>query len=152
MSEQQVVIKKRFNAPIEKVFQAWVDPKSMMQWYSPEGMTTHHAEADVRVGGAYAVTMLYNEKRSEQQTIVRGIYKEIERPTKLRFSWQWDGQEDITEVIVELRKISGSQTELTLTHGGFENKSYKTGFALADHKNGWNTAFNKLEVLMGGGE
>lgn len=151
MSDQQVVITKIFFASIERVFNAFVDPSQMVQWYSPENMTTPRAESDLREGGSYAVTMVYNDTPDHEET-VRGVYKEIQKPTKLRFSWQWDGQEDITEVIVELRKISDSQTELTLTHGGFENKSYKTGFAMADHQKGWNSAFNKLDMVMKGGE
>ena len=151
MSDQQVVITKIFSASIGRVFNAFVDPSQMVQWYSPENMTTPHAEADLRVGGSYAVTMVYNET-PEQGMTVRGVYKEIEKPTKLRFTWQWDGQEDETEVTVELRKISDNQTELTLTHGGFEDKEYQPGYSKADHNGGWNSAFNKLEKFMRGGE
>lgn len=151
MSDHQVVLKKEFTAPIEKVFQAWVDPQLIMQWYSPENMTTPHVEADPRIGGSYAITMVYTET-PEQGATVRGVYKEIDKPYKLRFSWQWDGQEDVTEVTVALRKISANQTELILIHGGFVDKKYKTGFGVADHKNGWTTAFHKLTELMKGGE
>lgn len=151
MNDQQVVITKILSAPIEKVFQAWIDPKFMMQWYSPENMTTPHVEADPRVDGTYAITMVYNETPNQGMT-VRGVYKEIQEPTKLHFTWQWDGQEDETEVTVELRKISDHETELTLTHAGFEKKEYEKGFSKADHNGGWNSAFNKLELLMKGGE
>ncbi len=151
MNHHQVIITKVFLAPIEKVFKAFVDPLQMMQWYSPENMTTPHAEADPQVGGAYVVTMMYNETPSRRE-IVRGVYKEIQKPTKLRFSWQWDGQEDVTEVTVLLRAISDEQTELTLIHSGFEDKEYQKGFSPAEHNGGWNSAFNRLEVLMGKGE
>jgi uncharacterized protein YndB with AHSA1/START domain len=151
MGDQQVVITKIFSAPIESVFDAFVEPSKMMHWYSPENMTTPRAESDLREGGSYAVTMVYNDTPDHEET-VRGVYKEIQKPNKLRFSWQWDGQDDETEVTVELRKLSNNQTELTLTHAGFEEKEYQKGFALADHQQGWNSAFNRLEVLMGGGE
>ena len=151
MSDQQVVIKKIFSAPIELVFNAFVEPSQMMQWYSPENMTTPRAESDLREGGSYTVAMVYNDT-PDQEVTVRGVYKEIEKPTKLRFSWQWDGQEDETDVTVELRELSDSQTELTLTHGGFVDKEYQKGFAMADHQKGWNSAFNKLDTLMRGGE
>jgi len=151
MIDQQVVITKTFSAPIEKVFQAWIDPRLMMKWYSPENMTAPHAEADPRIGGVYAITMIYN-KNPDQGMTVRGVYKEIQKPTKLRFTWQWDGQEDETEVAVLLREISDKRTEMTLIHSGFEDKIYEKGFAKADHDGGWNSAFNKLDLLMKGGE
>jgi uncharacterized protein YndB with AHSA1/START domain len=152
MNKQQVVIKKILSAPIEKVFNAWVDPLAMQKWYSPEGITTPHAETDLRVGGSYAVTMTHVDEIPPRTVVVRGIYKEITRPTKLQFSWQWDGQEEVTEVKVELRALTDKQTELTLTHSGFENREYKKGYAKEDHKNGWTTAFNKLDSLLKGGE
>lgn len=152
MNNQQVVIKKILPASIEKVFNAWVDPSAMMEWYSPENMTTSHATTDLRVGGGYSVTMRYKDETPSSDVTARGIYKEIQKPNKLRFTWQWEGQEDQTEVIVRLREISDKQTELILTHAGFEDKIYEKGFTPADHKGGWISAFNKLEVFLKEGE
>ena len=148
MINKKVVIKKLLDAPIEKVFDAWIDPLYMQQWYSPENMTTPHAEIDLRIGGSYSVTMRYKDPSSSDGMTVRGVYKEIQKPTKLRFSWQWDGQEDITEVTVLLRAISERETELTLIHAGFKDKFYEKGFTKADHSGGWTSAFNKLEAFL----
>ena len=39
-----------FNAPREKVFQAWTDPEILMKWFGPKGVTTESARIDLKVG------------------------------------------------------------------------------------------------------
>ena len=148
MSDHQVLFTKILAAPIEKVFAAWTTPSQMQKWYSPENMITPQSIADLRIGGHYSITMQYKDQNPPTSVTVKGIYKEIQKPTKLRFSWQWDGQEDITEVTVLLRAISKKKTELTLIHAGFTDKLYEKGFTKADHMGGWKSACNKLEVFL----
>lgn len=113
-------------------------------------MTVPHADVDLRVGGEYAITMQYDG--THEQVTVRGIYKEIHKPTKLVYTWKWDGQEEETEVTILLRSISQDETELTLTHAGFAEIATESDIANhrthADHKSGWTTAFEKLEKLV----
>ena len=35
----------------EKLFDAWTDPRLLLQWWGPEGATTPEYAFDVRVGG-----------------------------------------------------------------------------------------------------
>ena len=149
MENNQLVIKRIFKAPIELLFNAWIDPLLMEKWFSPETMTTPNVEVDLRTGGKYSITMAYENKTT---TTVRGIYKEITAPTKLVFTWKWDDNDLETEVTVLLRSISESKTELVLIQTGFgkeitledKNKTYSQ----SDHNNGWSTAFNKLDRLF----
>lgn len=148
MPKPDVVITRIFKVPIEQLFQAWVDPELMMQWYSPADMTTPHAEADPQVGGKYAVTMRFVEREPQEDVTVRGVYKQIQAPNRLQFTWQWDGQEGETLVDVALRPIDEQTTELTLTHSGFDQVELPPGFTRDDHHNGWSTAFTKLDRLQ----
>lgn len=154
MKNQQAIINKVLHAPIEKVFNAFVDPSIMVQWYSPEDMTTPHAEVDLRVGGSYAVTMSFIDEipfeGMAKNVTVRGIYKEIDIPNKLVFTWKWDGQEDETLVTVEFDSISENQTAVTLVHSGFvkDETEYPEGLSHKNHKQGWKTAFDKLQITL----
>lgn len=158
MKNQQAIINKVLQAPIEKVFNAFVDPSLMVQWYSPGDMTTPHAEVDLRIGGSYAVTMSFIDKvpfkGMAKDVTVRGIYKEIDRPNKLVFTWKWDGQEDETLVTVEFDSISENQTAITLVHSGFvkDEAEYPEGLSHKNHKQGWTTALVKLESVIGSGD
>ncbi len=136
MAELVVEVKRVINAPIEKVFKAWVEPEQMKQWYSPEGMTTPAASSDVRVGGAYSVTM----KMGDQDHVQTGKYLEINEPNKLVFTWN----KDDSVVTVDLKKLDENRTELTLKHVGFVSEESRR-----QHDDGWVGTINKLEKHFG---
>lgn len=141
MKNNSILIRRKLPAPIEEVWEAWTDPQQLMQWKSPESMTTPEATVDLKVGGEYSVTM--ERQPDPGKVTVRGVYKEIEKPTKLVFTWKWDGQEEETTVTVELKALSDTETELTLTHEGFVTEESK-----AQHNKGWESTFNKLEQFV----
>ena len=49
--EREIVLTRVIDAPPERVFQAWTDPKQITQWFSPEGFRNETLEIDIRPGG-----------------------------------------------------------------------------------------------------
>ncbi len=135
MAELSVELKRVINAPIEKVFRAWVTPAQMKQWYSPEGMTTPAASSDAEAGGKYMVTM----KMGEQKFDMAGKYLEFDEPNKLVFTWNHDD----SVVSVHFKKVDEGRTELTLKHTGFANEKSR-----GEHDEGWKGTLNKLEKYL----
>src|SRR5262245_7095251 len=56
-ADNEIVITRVVNAPVEKVFQAMIDPKQVSKWWGPTGFTDTIHEMDVRVGGVWKHTM-----------------------------------------------------------------------------------------------
>lgn len=52
-----VRIAREFDAPVEKVFRAHVDPALFVQWNWGEGYTVEFERWDCQTGGAYRITM-----------------------------------------------------------------------------------------------
>ena len=52
-----VTIIREFDAPVEKVFRAHVDPDLFVRWNWPEGSEVRFDHFDCRTGGAYRITM-----------------------------------------------------------------------------------------------
>lgn len=52
-----VVVTRTFDAPVERVWQAWTEPEHVMRWWGPTGFTAPIAEMDVREGGTSLVCM-----------------------------------------------------------------------------------------------
>jgi hypothetical protein len=48
---------RRFNAPRERVFDAWTTPEALKRWWCPRGWAPEGFEVDLRPGGAYALAM-----------------------------------------------------------------------------------------------
>ncbi|MEM6463141.1 MAG: SRPBCC domain-containing protein [Pseudomonadota bacterium] len=143
MDDQVLVIERIISAPPEKVFDAWVDPELLVQWWGPEGMHIPKHDLDVREGGAWVTTMR-NVEGGEHE--VSGIYKTIERPSRLVLTWAWT-QPDGTR---------GEETEVTVrfvaADGGTRMTLEQRPFAKADnrdnHGKGWQSSFNCLDRLF----
>jgi uncharacterized protein YndB with AHSA1/START domain len=70
----------RIAARPETVFAFFTDPDKMTQWKGTR------AELDPRPGGVYRVEI-------NEQAIAVGEYVEIDPPSKVVFTWGWEGQE-----------------------------------------------------------
>ena len=133
-------ISRLIQADPETVFRAWTEPSEMKEWYCPEGGTVDEAEVDLAVGGRYRVAM----RMPSGLHVAHGVYREIEPPRRLVFTWQWEAgegpKEGETLVTVEIHDRDGS-TELVLTHERFADAEARDG-----HEQGWASALNRLEA------
>ncbi len=141
MDDKKVVVSRVFNAPIEKVFKAWVDAEQMKKWYSPEGMTTPDAGSEQKKDGRYHVTM----HMGEQEFKMQGTYLEYDEPNKLVFTWEASMSEDNkpTTVTISFKTVQGNKAEVRLIHSGFADEGSR-----AQHDQGWIGTFNKLEKYL----
>lgn len=57
LQKQDLVITRVFDAPIEQVWNVWVDPDYVRQWWGPDGFTCPLAKIDFRLGGTSLVCM-----------------------------------------------------------------------------------------------
>jgi uncharacterized protein YndB with AHSA1/START domain len=128
-------------AGVARVFQAWTEPDHMRQWSAPEGATVEAAEVDLKVGGQYHIRM----KTDDGEYNAVGIYREIEPPRRLVYTWNWEEEEhDVGEtlVTVEFNDLGGS-TEIILTHERFPNLEAKSS-----HEEGWTSCLKRFEALF----
>ncbi len=142
-----LTISRTIRAPRQKVFDAFVKPELVRQWFRPRGFTITDVALDPRVGGRYRVTM---RPRSGTSETVGGEYREVKAPERLVFTWRWEskqmggiGETLITVTFDERRGEQGVETEVRLLHSGFPAPETRDR-----HSNGWNSVFNELEDLM----
>jgi len=96
------------------------------------------AEADVRVGGAFKLSMQSGESTCE----IEGNYVAIEPPHLLVFTWCGGPTQNAnTLVTLELRSANAG-TELTLTHQRLPTPELR-----ADHGIGWANMFEHLTAV-----
>lgn len=136
-----------FNAPREKVFQAWTDPETLTQWFGPKGVSTESAQIDLKVGGKYQFTLKLPDGKISNH---HGEYRVIDPPNKLVFTGVLDGQScggsdglyAETLVTIEFQDL-GSSTRLILTHEFLPSDESKES-----HTMGWNGSFDCLAEVL----
>jgi len=134
-------IRRTIPAPRERVFDAWTQAKELNKWSAPSPMTPK-AEVDLRVGGRYRIVMR-GPDGSEMR--VGGVYRAIERPSRLVYTWKWEESPmDDTLITVEFFD-RGKATEVLLRHEGLTDPESR-----ARHEHGWNGCLDNLVTLMGG--
>ena len=111
----------------------------MRRWMGPATFTCPAAEIDFRPGGAYR-GMIRSAEHGDNW--FGGVYREIERNTRLVFTFKWDtGPSGEFEMLVTItfREDSAGRTTMTFHQSPFLNVERRDA-----HVGGWNGAFNKL--------
>lgn len=139
-TKPSLAIKRRFNAPPEKVFSAWTDPEKVKRWMGPGEVKTLRVESDPRTGGHYRWLM---QSPDGEQHDVSGVYREVIPNEKLVFTWAWKTMPERESLVTVTFRKDGSGTILTLTHEQFFDED-----ARDRHQHGWNGAMEKLDKYL----
>jgi uncharacterized protein YndB with AHSA1/START domain len=126
-------IERTYRAPIERVFDAWTSEEVLRRWWRTErDWDTSDAQVDLRVGGAVRVVM---RDPSGKEIGGSGLYTEVEPPTRLAFTWLWDGQTTRTLIELDFSENDGVTT-VVFTHRDLWDEA-----AVRAHEDGWTRMF-----------
>ncbi|MGV8986644.1 MAG: SRPBCC family protein [Cypionkella sp.] len=128
MTDLSLTVQKLIPAPVEKVYNAWLDPKALMRFMAPgPAMTVPRAETDPKVGGRFEVVM----RMGTNDLLHAGTYLELVPHSKIVFSWESPHSIEGSTVTLDLAP-EGDGTMLTLTHVRFANEGSRD-----NHRSGW---------------
>jgi uncharacterized protein YndB with AHSA1/START domain len=129
--DKTVVATVTVDAAPERVFTAFTDPVELAVWFWPRRFDTSY-RLDVREGGEFHV-------RSDSMDLgVRGRYVEVRPPSRLAMTWQWDGEDELSHVLVELTALAKG-TLVTVTHSANPSVEARDG-----HAQGWRDCLGRL--------
>ena len=81
-SDREIVSTRVFDAPRERVFQAWTDPEHLARWWGPKGFTNTFDEFDPRPGGVWGFVMHGPDGVDYKN---RSVFVEIVKPERIVF-------------------------------------------------------------------
>jgi uncharacterized protein YndB with AHSA1/START domain len=133
-ADREIVISRVFDAPREVVWDAWTDPKQVVQWWGPRGFTTTIHEMDVRPGGAWRHTMhgpdganypgksVFSEVvKPERIVLTQSGGKEGGRVVNFKSTWTFEAEGDQTRVTIRMFFDSAEAREFVAKeHGAIE--------------------------------
>ncbi len=138
--ETTLELRRVFDATPAVLFDAWLKREEFAAWIGPEGIDCKVPLLEPKVGGRYEITM----RLTNGQVIpVSGVFKTIERPSLLIFSWGWNGDPTRQSLITLEFTPRGARTELLLRQQGLGSVAGRD-----DHAKGWNSALNKLQRFV----
>jgi len=158
------VVNHTFDAPIDRVFDAWTDPQLLSRWLAPASSSLRLIECDVRTGGSslYSVS-----EKGAAAFHGRSRYLEVERPHRLVYTQEFCDERgnlarhplapvwpDTLLATIALAAESPNRTRVTVTwevHGSATPEE-RAAFAgsKAGMSRGWMESFDRFEAVLEG--
>ncbi len=152
---KQLFITHLFDAPVEAVFQAWIDPDQLIHWYAPDGCAIEFRTIDVSTGGRFH-SCIHDPVHGE--CWVKGTYLEVTPNRRLVFtmimsdeagnsvssvaagkSQDWPEHQTTTVTFQAL----GAQTKISIYQTVSEEEARKTGAY-----QGWLKMLGRLSSML----
>jgi uncharacterized protein YndB with AHSA1/START domain len=112
--DREIVVMRVFDAPREMVFEAWADPKQLVQWFGPEGFTTTVESFDFREGGEW-VQVMHGPDRTNYPC--SAMFTEVTPPEVIAYFNRGgrEGEEEVEfQSTVTFEAIGQQKTRLTI--------------------------------------
>jgi uncharacterized protein YndB with AHSA1/START domain len=135
----RVCVTRAVAAQAEDVFDAWLDPAKVRQWFAPGLGQMRQVDVDPTVGG----TFCFVQRRGDDDVAHTGEYLELERPRRLVFTWQTPPLPDRSRVRIDIA-ATGDGCELTLTHDLEPQWAAK----IAQMERGWSTMLDGMATFV----
>ena len=138
-----LVLRRTFNAPVERVFEAWLSADALRAFMGGTNHTIVDVSTSACVGGTYRILV----QTPDEVMAVGGVYREIVKNERIVCTWTWeeDDPKDEHETLLTLEfKAIGAGTELTLTHEKFASEKSRDG-----HGAGWKDIYERLAEILG---
>jgi len=139
----ELLIERIFDAPRERVFEAWTDPEQLRLWTSPREFTITESRGDLRPGGKWSARF---HPESGPDRVVAGVYQEIAAPERIVSTHYWldeRGKPGPETLMIVTLADQGERTAMTFRQEGFATVEDRDG-----HEEGWKECFDKLEELL----
>lgn len=136
-----LTVRREIAAPAEVLFDAWLDADSLGTWLKPDGIRETRAETDPREGGEFRIVMV----QDEAELLHSGIYREIDRPRRLVFTWSSHATKFRDSLVtVTFEPSSEGSTVVEIHQVGLPDEESR-----ASHDAGWSGCLRGLDRTFG---
>lgn len=136
-----LTVRREIAAPAEVLFDAWLDAESLGTWLRPDGIRDTRAETDPREGGEFRIVMV----RDERELLHSGMYREIDRPRRLVFTWSSHATKFRDSLVtVTFEPSSERSTVVEIHQVGLPDEESR-----ASHDAGWSSGLRGLDRTLG---
>jgi len=156
--KERMVITRVFDAPRALVWEAWTNPKYVMQWWGPKGFTAPVCKIDFRVGGKFLYCMRTPDGQEgwnggeyheivPHEKIVYSLYFADAQGNKVdpaQYGSEHEAIDDARDVVI-FEDFGNGQTKLTMIGNETMEDAKNSG-----QLEGWNETFEKVAAVIAG--
>lgn len=117
--------------PASDVYAAWVSSETVIP-------PATDMDIDPKVGGHYRLIIDMPDFKSRCD----GVFSVVDPGKRVVYSWQWQGDEEVTEIDVRFDETDGG-TRITIAHSGFTSDKSRD-----NHDHGWDSYLTGLEAHL----
>ena len=150
-ADREIVVTRVVDAPRALVWKVWTEPAHVEAWWGPAGFTSTDCEIDLRVGGAFRLTM-----RGPDGAVYpcAGIFREIVPPERIVYEGEADehhpcgaGLPPRAHVTVTFEE-DGGKTTVTV-HSRFATAAASRAASEVGYSAGWSESVERLAAYVG---
>jgi uncharacterized protein YndB with AHSA1/START domain len=142
--DREIVSERVFNAPRERVFQAFTDPELIPQWWGRRKDTVTVDKLDVREGGDWRFIT-----ESEDGThAFRGTIRVIDPPEKVEQTFEWEGMPGYVAVETATFEDLGDGRTRVHTRTLFHTTEERDGMLASGMEIGMSESYERLDELL----
>jgi uncharacterized protein YndB with AHSA1/START domain len=145
-SDREIHTERVFDAPRDRVFAAFVDPRLIPRWWGPRGTATIVDVMDVRPGGSWRFV---SHDSDGSETAFRGTYREVVAPERIVQTFEWEGLPGHVSIDTATFEDLGDRTRLTTTTL-FHTTEERDGMLSSGMERGMNETYARLDELLAG--
>ncbi len=139
-----VRIMREFDAPVEKVFRAHVDPELFVQWLGPRDLTMAIDRFDCRTGGSYR----YTHSRGDEVYGFIGSFHEVRDNELIVQTFTFEGMPDAVALErLVLEDLGDGRTRLTAT-SLVDSFADRDAFVASGMEVGVREGYERLDELL----
>jgi uncharacterized protein YndB with AHSA1/START domain len=141
---QEVLIERSFDTSAEFLFDAFIDPRLIVQWWGPESFSTLIDKLDTNPGGQWRFLQVDG---NGHQFAFHGIYHDVVCPERLVYTFEFEGTPG--HVVLETVTFSGQEGETLLTRQSvFQSVADRDAMLNRGMKSGSTESMQRLAVLI----
>lgn len=138
-------VSKAFPVPVARLYQAWIAPEELKQWWHPMGNTLQRAITKPEVGAP--VEYVFATESGEHSFTTSGTYKEVQEGQRLVYTWNWQlpaaTVSDSDYLLTIQFSSEGSGSRLLVTQENFKDEE-----AVQPHREGWEKGLEELHRFL----
>jgi len=142
--KRQGVMSRVFNAPRERVFRTYTDPKLIPRWWGPRRQTATVETMDVRKGGRWRYV---SRDPDGTEYGFRGEYREVVPPERLVSTFEFEGMPGHVLLDTATFEDLGPRTRVTIT-SQFDSVEDLEGMVGSGMEGGARETWDRLEELL----